>query len=289
MSTGTEPRQPDRTVCRTFPPPPVDCSCPIVQGTWYFRSAVSGTYPRKPYEVSDDIESFIHVYHYAILRFHQTDQTNGLAAHFSLVYEQQDFRPEDGAYVGSMTKFLHMRAPTSFITLKDNSTLELVLRLLAKLYSQHYATIDKAEYDRKYDPSANKTNAAASEKDQGESGGTRKGQNANKRLIAALEGPTSGPSIPANRTLQDHGKLLELFSVIGGEFEWPSGDLTKSNADLFKMAGMVHRKTNGFSSSMQTQGQSSQDSVHVQKKRRANTGSALASVSESQESFGFGM
>ena len=40
------------------------------KGTWQFRSALSLQYPWKPYRRSDDIESFIHVYLYLVLRFH---------------------------------------------------------------------------------------------------------------------------------------------------------------------------------------------------------------------------
>ncbi len=239
---------------------------------------MSGRYPRKPYELSDDIESFIHVYHYSVLRFHETDQTGGLREHFSVIYEYDEVRPEDGAHLGSPTKFGNMCSPTSFIRPEDNPYLQLVLNKLANIYSKHYAAIDEQEYKRKYNPGVDAMKAAAPPSPE-----SNKDQDSDAKFMAAFEDEPDGPAIHAQRTLEDHGKLLKFFSATS---EW-NRDFPKSTVDLFKVARMAPRKNNGFSSSMQTQGQSSWESVHVQKKRKANTGSALASVGESQEPLGF--
>ncbi|PIL34283.1 hypothetical protein GSI_03058 [Ganoderma sinense ZZ0214-1] len=261
MMSGTEPRQPDRT------------------GTWYFRSAVLGRYPRKPYEVSDDIESFIHVYHYSVLRFHRTNMTESLKDEVSIIYEQAVIRSEDGAHMGSNSKFNNMYMAKSFITVKGNSTLQTILGRLAQLYSQHYATIDEDVYDRKYDPGAN----TACDEDQDKGGGNAAVEDANQEVIASLERTSNGLSSVPAETLRDHSELLSFFSKIGDKLQWKPGDLTKSQIDLFKVAGLAPRRNNGFSSSTQTQGLSSQDATHVEKKRRANTDSALPSVGSSQE------
>ncbi|PIL36451.1 hypothetical protein GSI_00140 [Ganoderma sinense ZZ0214-1] len=234
--SGTEPRQPDRT------------------GTWYFRSAVLGRYPRKPYEVSDDIESFIHVYHYSVLRFHRTNKTESLQDHISLIYERAVVRAEDGAHLGSTSKFDHMCMATSFIKPEDNRSLQLVLNQLAKIYSQHYATIDEQEYKRKYSPSFDPTKAAAARPASNED------QDSDAKFMAAFDDRTDGPSMPsANRTLEGHGKLLTAFSAV---VAWDR-DLPKGPIDEFKVAGIATRKNNAFSSSMPSQGPSSQDATHV--------------------------
>ncbi|KAM5540013.1 hypothetical protein V8D89_006153 [Ganoderma adspersum] len=130
-------------------------------GTWYFRSAVLGRYPCKPYELSDDIESFIHVFHYSVLRFHKTNKTEDLEDYFRIIYERAIIRPEDGAHLGGTSKFQNMCMSTSFIKPDENEGLELVLNLLAGIYSQHYATIDEKEYKRKYNPGSDPAKAAA--------------------------------------------------------------------------------------------------------------------------------
>ncbi|PIL34297.1 hypothetical protein GSI_03072 [Ganoderma sinense ZZ0214-1] len=264
MMSGTEPRQPDRT------------------GTWYFRSAVLGRYPRKPYAASDDIESFIHVYHYSVLRFHRTNMTESLRDHISLIYERAVIRAEDGAHLGSTSKFDNMCMAIPFIKPEDNPVLGLVLEKFAELYSQHYATIDEAEFGRKYNPGVNATGAAArpaSEEDQDDGEDSSEDED----YIQQFKGSRQSHALPpAKKTLEDHSELLELFSEIG-TLKWRRRELSRSVWDLFKVAGLAPRGNNGFSSSTQTQGLSSQDATHVEKKRRANTGSALPSVGESQE------
>ena len=250
------------------------------QGTWYFRSAVLGRYPRKPYEASDDIESFIHVYHYAVLRFHKTNMTGRLTDHFSLIYEDVEVRPEDGAHLGSISKFQNMCSPTSFIEPTTNLVLQAVLHMFADLYSQHYAAIDKVEYGRMYEPGAHKTGAAgepASEQDQDDDEDSSDDEEY-KQLLAVAQ--RNDHSVVAKTTLKDHSELLDLLTRICS-LKWKKRNLSKSAVDLFKVAGLAPRKNNGFSSSM------SRDSPPVQKKRKENTGSVLPSVDESRDPSSF--
>ena len=201
--------------------------------------------------------------------------TESLKDEVSMIYGQAVVRPEDGAHMGSNSKFNNMCMAKSFITVKGNSTLQTVLGLLAELYSQHYATINEQEYDRKYDPGAN----TAPDKDKSD------GENSSddEDYIQPFKGSRQSHVLfPAKETLKDHSALLELLSEIGTS-NWRRRDLSRSVLDLFKVAGLAPRGNNGFSSSTQTRGLSSQDATHVEKKHKADTGSALPSVGESQE------
>ncbi|KAH9912223.1 uncharacterized protein B0H18DRAFT_1127428 [Fomitopsis serialis] len=132
MVTGDAPQQPDRI------------------GTWYFRSAQSLQYPLKPYGIDDDIESFIHVYHYAILRFHRTDRKHTLALYVEEVYGQEFIRPADKIHVGGESKLRNMRSQAPPFEAEENNTLNAFLRDLAGLCAAHYATIDFSSYNTAY-------------------------------------------------------------------------------------------------------------------------------------------
>ncbi|RPD73199.1 hypothetical protein L226DRAFT_614421 [Lentinus tigrinus ALCF2SS1-7] len=43
-------------------------------GTFQFRSALAARFPRKPYRLSDDLESFIHAFHYLVLKYHPVEE-----------------------------------------------------------------------------------------------------------------------------------------------------------------------------------------------------------------------
>ena len=46
------------------------------------RSALSMLYPRKPYRLYDDLEGFVHDYHYLVLRYHLVDDLGGPLEYF---------------------------------------------------------------------------------------------------------------------------------------------------------------------------------------------------------------
>ncbi|RDX51396.1 hypothetical protein OH76DRAFT_1481666 [Lentinus brumalis] len=119
-------------------------------GTWYFRSALSVRFPWRPYMLADDIESFVHVYHYCILRFHETNRTAELAGYVESVYDVVTVRKADGAHIGSVTKLDQMRSSTPQIEPTTNKTLMALLTEIAQLCSEHYATIDLKQLATEY-------------------------------------------------------------------------------------------------------------------------------------------
>ncbi|EJF58077.1 hypothetical protein DICSQDRAFT_149368 [Dichomitus squalens LYAD-421 SS1] len=255
MIPGFGPRQPDRT------------------GTWYFRSAVSQRYPRKPYAVSDDIESFVHVYHYCVLRFHETAQSKTLMDTIRSTYEYVERRAEDGAYVGGFVKFEQMRIPHSVISPRNNETLRTLLELLAGICATHYATIDAEEFDRLYTPVPEGTGPAMSTTRGDPADGDSDVVHVPEIFIGAQHRITPQP----RPTLQDHSELLNFFRE-WGTIQWRDRDCVRSSEDLFKNVGLAPSKDNAFGSS---QSESSQS--RAVKRRKHNTGTPLTSVSENVE------
>ena len=114
-------------------------------------SATLVEYPRKPNELSDDIESFLYVITLAILRFHRTSlEDKTLSAHISMTYHNA-LRTLNGYYVGSGYKLLNIRnGYPGFRMIKSTSSLALLLGALWKLGQEHYATLDYQDLEMQW-------------------------------------------------------------------------------------------------------------------------------------------
>ncbi|KAI0701130.1 hypothetical protein C8T65DRAFT_741826 [Cerioporus squamosus] len=290
MSKDMKARTPDRT------------------GTWYFRSALSLLFPRRPYRLADDIESFVHVYHYCVLRFHETNKTKTLCNYVESVYDFVEVREADGAHVGSETKLEHMCSPTPQIIPTKNQTLKAFLTDIAKLCSEHYASIDLDQLAEDDDPSKpkrpqenpNAVPAQAALLSEFAPPPTGKRQRSPERPSTPT--PTAKKSTvtsndqgrrAAEPKLNEHKDLQALFiryatghpDEKGYSVRWPA-ETTKCE-DLFKGTSVAARKNNHFSSSRQSYDprQDLGDNGRPAKKRKANNGSAqpLPDVEESVE------
>ncbi|KAA1476291.1 hypothetical protein DENSPDRAFT_827176 [Dentipellis sp. KUC8613] len=194
---------------------------PNLSGTWYYRSALSLQYPYKPYRISDDIESFIHVYHYCIYRFYKTSATADLPTFINQLYGVSTV--ENGIRIGGVQKLLHMYFPRPAIKLVDgNKTLLKCLAALHDVYHPHYKAIDPDRYETSYGATCH-----------------------------------SGQHITEDGTkpLDTHDRLKDVFSQFGGRTSglvgnptivWEEEELTKTE-DLFELAG---RKNAQLSSSV---------------------------------------
>ncbi|TBU54133.1 hypothetical protein BD310DRAFT_828649 [Dichomitus squalens] len=260
MVPGFGPRQPDRT------------------GTWYFRSAVSQRYPRKPYAVSDDIESFVHVYHYCVLRFHKTEQTKTLTHTVCSTYEYVERRAEDGAYVGGFIKFRQMCSPTPAIAPDNNKTLLALLQDLADICAAHYATIDAQEFDRLYTPVPETPATTAPQQEAATAAQppriTLARAHAQKKSVESRQ--RRPLQVTPSPMLQDHSELLNVLREWGTEIDWPANDLVRSPEDLFKQVGLAPSKDNAF-------GSSHNESSRPAKRLKLDTGTPLTSVHENVE------
>ncbi|KAM5541457.1 hypothetical protein V8D89_005011 [Ganoderma adspersum] len=118
-------------------------------GTWQFRSALSLQYPKKPYRRFDDIESFVHVFLYLVLRYHATyincieDLARGLFEQASLI---------GGVKVGGDAKLFMIRSGTVPFRVVSNKPLQARLSTLLQGCSPAKSRLDRRAMDRLYRP-----------------------------------------------------------------------------------------------------------------------------------------
>ncbi|KAI0334154.1 hypothetical protein GY45DRAFT_1270329 [Cubamyces sp. BRFM 1775] len=131
-------------------------------GTWPYLSGILLEYPRKPNELSDDLESFVYVLAICLLRFHRhnllcaaagsVDQPNGpLSYHIGSRYDAA-FPTPSGYAVGGTEKLRAMqKADPGFVLDTSNSPqLNDLMQKLYRLGQAHYATLDFDEMEEKY-------------------------------------------------------------------------------------------------------------------------------------------
>ncbi|KAI1791533.1 hypothetical protein LXA43DRAFT_889104 [Ganoderma leucocontextum] len=126
---GTGPVEPDRT------------------GTWQFRSALSLLLPWKPYRRTDDIESFIHVYIYLVLRYHVTN-ISSLQELVTTLFEGVSL--VHGIKIGGDRKLALFMATKLPFQVHSNPNLQNLLDNIISECSQSYNMIDLPEMRRCY-------------------------------------------------------------------------------------------------------------------------------------------
>ncbi|PIL24569.1 hypothetical protein GSI_12453 [Ganoderma sinense ZZ0214-1] len=114
---------------------------PYRVGTWQFYSALTLSYPRKPYRLSDDVESFVHVFRWLVLRFHSTEIRN-LRTFVDAEYESNVRSAISGIRVGGDQKLRSFSTPTSLFKVTRNDSLQGLLEQLAYNCFLHYQLID---------------------------------------------------------------------------------------------------------------------------------------------------
>ncbi|PIL24567.1 hypothetical protein GSI_12451 [Ganoderma sinense ZZ0214-1] len=110
-------------------------------GTWQFRSALSLAFPRKPYRLSDDIESFVHTYQWMVLRFHETEVPN-LRKYIENEYEENSKSGIPGIRIGGDSKLSSFSSPVPSFKVTNNPSLQGLLEDLAYECFTHYQLVD---------------------------------------------------------------------------------------------------------------------------------------------------
>ncbi|KAL4243689.1 hypothetical protein ABKN59_011161 [Abortiporus biennis] len=120
-------------------------------GTWMFMSALMQKFPNKEYELSDDLESFIHILNFFALRFHRHDITHPslLSSHLHDVYEAAALNSKGILRVVNNQKFLNMSRGTPGFQFLENDSLATVISDLMSLFQDHYSRIDIAGMEKK--------------------------------------------------------------------------------------------------------------------------------------------
>ncbi|GJE90362.1 hypothetical protein PsYK624_064930 [Phanerochaete sordida] len=122
-------------------------------GTRPYMSGTLLSYPKKPNELADDIESFVYVISIALLRFHVHSLSGDrvyLAQHVTFKYETET---HDGAIAGG-TKIRDMlRGDPGFDLIEKEDGPKHLSTLLTRLYQlgqNHYRNLDLEDLQRKY-------------------------------------------------------------------------------------------------------------------------------------------
>ncbi|CCM06270.1 uncharacterized protein FIBRA_08520 [Fibroporia radiculosa] len=112
-------------------------------GTWQFMSALLLKDPHKRHEVSDDIESFVHLTNWLIVRFHPHNLSGQSHRQLLLDYVTSTYDKhisKDGADVGGDQKLTHMQTgKVGFYP--DSKALRDLTQSLAEMCKDHYATL----------------------------------------------------------------------------------------------------------------------------------------------------
>ncbi|KAJ3491197.1 hypothetical protein NLI96_g877 [Meripilus lineatus] len=109
-------------------------------GTWPFMSALLLQFPRKPHQLSDDLESFVHVINWLIVRFH-IQWSPGFIEGAMLPYKEYE-RTLDGDDIGGRTKLNQMRTghPNFSPDEVDPPKLGQLAHALMKICKEHYSS-----------------------------------------------------------------------------------------------------------------------------------------------------
>ena len=247
------------------------------QGTLHFRSAISLVCPMKPYQLSDDVESFIHVVYHLIARFARTSISANIGVWVSSFFETAKCVEDvDGrrVQIGGVITLEFMRKGVPLLMLMRNQTLESLTEELASLSAEHYRTLNIPDLRTRYAPvipgPPQATNNASTgaptlrsvwerkrKREEADSQPSRlvlksvQSSPKGPTSISAAEGPGKSSSDGPVAKLSTHDALLELFykygqDVDGNFFKWPDEDLVKTE-DQFLAAHLVPGKNNAFS------------------------------------------
>ncbi|OBZ74063.1 hypothetical protein A0H81_06490 [Grifola frondosa] len=245
-------------------------------GTWQFISALLLKFPQKQYEVSDDLESFIH--------------PKVLGDMLYNIYDE--FCPSpDGCDTGGEWKFVQMTSGNPPVTLTESSGHSELLKSLASLAKQHYgmvplsqwldssnaardakkqvmekiATKMEENYFRKYTPRQVHTNQANS-------------SSAPSGLVSCAHHREKG-------ILSNHSAILAAFDNAFEEYEWPIDDKVENHIMAYTNSGTLildNRTSSGKRSAENASIGEIDDDEQAPKKRRLRKRSKLAHAASEQ-------
>ncbi|KAH9912204.1 uncharacterized protein BXZ73DRAFT_107573 [Epithele typhae] len=207
-----------------------------VVGPWYFRSSLSLKYPiYRPYRLSDEVEAFVHVFQYLVLRFHVTEYTASqkesytrLQAIVNMVYA--DFHiGQDNLYRGGDQKFIRMAHQQPWLDPMNNETMYDILMRIAKISSKHYSTINGRACNNRYGGGGGPSDQPVAAPDDFEE------EEEEEEELLNEDGP-----------LSTHKALKEIFQHYADIQHWDEKDATYKDDDFFWAAGIVPLDENGL-------------------------------------------
>ncbi|TBU62658.1 hypothetical protein BD310DRAFT_697043 [Dichomitus squalens] len=257
-----EPTQPDRT------------------GTWAFKSALSLLFPWKRYELSDDVESFVHVLHYLILRYHRTSLRKELKAFVDSYFS--DYDEHHGIHYGGDKKwrlFDHDAVVTPYRVVSNEPLQSLVDGLAVLCHNQYqlkrpFVEEMTAEYEHPFlagpDPVSPSAGGGVSLDYVG------RYEELKKPVFPSPARPVLPSSPPPSLTLEDHTGLIVLLGNVH-DLNWKGSGQYMDQFDFEHPNGKTSRFRSNFSTSehldLAPSGPSSA-SKRVRKGVRGTTGAA---------------
>ncbi|KAI0072524.1 hypothetical protein K474DRAFT_1726767 [Panus rudis PR-1116 ss-1] len=140
-------------------------------GTWAFLSAPRFQFPGKPWEVADDLESFVHLINWFTLRFHPHDlKREELVSYLRGPYQTCTYHPEIKAYSGCLDKIRDIESADPWFKLLPSpqgypTNLASLIKALMKLAQEHWQIINQDAYAPYRVPNV-KSNPKPSKKDE---------------------------------------------------------------------------------------------------------------------------
>ena len=97
------------------------------------------TYPRKPYRLSDDLESFVHAYNYLVLKYHPISDN---ALHFLVTGTYESYSMVRGIKVGGPLKAKNFKDADPPFEVCNNETLQMIVEALHLGCHRSYKELD---------------------------------------------------------------------------------------------------------------------------------------------------
>ncbi|KAL4245053.1 hypothetical protein ABKN59_010107 [Abortiporus biennis] len=117
-------------------------------GTYVFMSALLLNFSAKRNEVSDDLESFVHLVNWFALDHHQHNYVNSredFAIFIEHMYKAGSrSQSQNGLIMGNPAKLMSMQSGIAEFMLPRSPVLQELIKALMKLAKDHYATVDFA-------------------------------------------------------------------------------------------------------------------------------------------------
>lgn len=173
-------------------------------------------FPKKPLQLSDDLESFIHVLYWLTIRFqvHWPHPANA----WSIVDAYEEARRTDDGYdVGSWQKLSNMQqgTPGFHLALVKSKPLASLIRKLSQLCKAHHASLN---WERDLKPYTSKDLAESLAVLYGGSSGNSEDDDDSDEEVERAEGETGGEDCDNNHetiskpTMDTHKDITDLFS-----------------------------------------------------------------------------
>ncbi|KAH9910662.1 uncharacterized protein BXZ73DRAFT_57926, partial [Epithele typhae] len=237
----------------------------VIPGAWYFHSALVANFPARGHAVSDDVESFIHLFQYSVLRFTRTsctphfllkalykiDEAKILPKIVNMVYG--DYVLFDGErYNGGDNKLLFTQRSTSWIKPQDKQKkpLTALLKELAKMVHEHYGTFNADDYTEEFysrdseSPTVLFSDMKISSDDDG---GSKVGGESDYAMSDADDGADKDAEDPDKDTMDTEDSAPPWLPSYDGPFTTSDSKVLEENGPLKNHAGLLNlfRKYHG--------------------------------------------